>query len=175
MNQTIEEKAMQRAWCEYRGVEYVEGFVNPLPSDNFEKGYMLGRRDALASQWRSVEDELPKPEQDVLVTMGYGEFGVAWLTSLSNGTCKWYSNDDTLSLDNVKYWMPIPEPPKDERMSAQDTRECKHYNPGCNNTCDKNKHKAEVDGAYWVNPCRLFHGFHCPDFTPKTDKIWKRK
>ncbi len=54
--------------------------------------------------------------------------------------------------------------------TAQDPRECKHYNPECDHTCDRNKHKAEVDGTYWVYPCRLFHGYHCPDFTPKTDK-----
>lgn len=35
-------EAMLRAWCEYRGMEYVEGYVNPLPSDNFEKGFMAG-------------------------------------------------------------------------------------------------------------------------------------
>ncbi|MBD5302311.1 MAG: DUF551 domain-containing protein [Bacteroides sp.] len=70
--------------------------------------------EALASLWRSVEDELPPVDKDVLVSMGCGEFGVVWLSALSNGTCKWYSTDDTLSLDNIKYWMPIPEPPKDE-------------------------------------------------------------
>lgn len=35
------EKAMHKSWCEYRNMEYVPGFVNPLPSDNFEKGFML--------------------------------------------------------------------------------------------------------------------------------------
>lgn len=35
-------EAMLRAWCEYRGVEHVEGHVNPLPSDNFEKGFYAG-------------------------------------------------------------------------------------------------------------------------------------
>ena len=110
----MEEKTLQRAWCEYRNMDYVDGFVNPLPSDNFEKGYMLGSRDALAGQWRSVKDELPPVDKDVLVSMGCGEFGVVWLSALSNGTCKWYSNDDTLSLDDIKYWMPIPEPLKTE-------------------------------------------------------------
>ena len=35
-------EAMLRAWCEYRGMECVEGHVNPLPSDNFEKGFYAG-------------------------------------------------------------------------------------------------------------------------------------
>ena len=76
--------------------------------------YLAGATEALAGQWRRVEDELPKVDKDVLVSMGWGEFGVVWLSALSNGTCKWYSNDDTLSLDYIKYWMSIPELPKDE-------------------------------------------------------------
>lgn len=110
---TIEEKAMQRAWCEYRGVEYVEGFVNPLPSDNFEKGYMLGRRDALAGQWRSVEDELPKEYDEVVVIFTHPihpnitEYAVAY-----------YDGEDWYTVDGEHirptHWLPIPAPPKSE-------------------------------------------------------------
>ena len=53
---TPEEKSMQRAWCEYRNMEYIEGYVNPLPSDNFAKGYELGRRDALATSHHPKTD-----------------------------------------------------------------------------------------------------------------------
>ena len=96
----IAEKYQTAPWNEFR--------------DALADIYMTGATEALAGQWRSVEDELPEVDKDVLVGMGCGEFGVAWLSALSNGTCKWYSTDDTLSLDNIKYWMPIPEPPKDE-------------------------------------------------------------
>ena len=106
---TIEEKA--KAYAENNTIQ--SAWLSECKK-NVEKAYLAGATEALASQWRSVEDELPPVDKDVLVSMGYGEFGVAWLTSLSNGTCKWYSNDDTLSLDNIKYWMSIPEPPKDE-------------------------------------------------------------
>ncbi|MDE5886454.1 MAG: hypothetical protein K2H46_02580 [Muribaculaceae bacterium] len=104
---TIEEKAE----------EYIKPFRVSLlgcETDLMKEAYLAGATEALAGQWRSVEDELSPVDKDVLVSMGCGEFGVAWLTSLSNGTCKWYSNDDTLSLDNIKYWMPIPKSPKDE-------------------------------------------------------------
>lgn len=37
----MNEELMLRAWCEYRGMEYVEGHVRPLPSDNFEKGFRM--------------------------------------------------------------------------------------------------------------------------------------
>lgn len=112
---TIEEKA-------YSHVDRIFGEIidkyQSAPWNEFREAlvqiYLAGATDALASQWRSVKDELPPVDKDVLVSMGCGEFGVAWLSALSNGTCKWYSNDDTLSLDNIKYWMPIPEPPKDE-------------------------------------------------------------
>lgn len=108
-------ESMRKAWCEYRNIEY----INPLPSENFEKGYEYGRRDALAGQWRSVEDELPKPEQDVLVsteTHTNYRFAFAWLSTLSNGTLRWYCYDDTFPLDKIQYWLPIPEPPKDESV-----------------------------------------------------------
>ena len=84
-------------------------------SRQVERAYLAGATEALAGQWRSVKDELPPVDKDVLVSMGCGEFGVVWLSALSNGTRKWYSNDDTLSLDDIKLWMPIPEPPKDEK------------------------------------------------------------
>ena len=35
-------EAMLRAWCQYRGMEYVPDFVNPLPSENFESGFKQG-------------------------------------------------------------------------------------------------------------------------------------
>lgn len=33
---------MLHAWCKYRNMEYVEGHVRPLPSDNFEQGFLSG-------------------------------------------------------------------------------------------------------------------------------------
>lgn len=78
--------------------------------------YIAGATDALASQWRSVLDEMPEVDRDFLVSSKFEEFGVAWLATLRNGTCKWYSNDDTLSLDDIRFWMPIPEPPKNESV-----------------------------------------------------------
>lgn len=51
-------------------------------------------------------------------------------------------------------------------MTTQDPRECKHYIAE-DNLCGRIK--AKMGDTYWVNPCRLFHGYTCPDFTPKTD------
>lgn len=82
-----------------------------------QQGYIAGATEALAGQWRSVDDELPKPEQDVFVAVAWGDnysYGYAWLSTLSNGTLRWYSHDDYLHLDDIRYWMPIPELPKNE-------------------------------------------------------------
>ena len=79
--------------------------------------YLAGITEALAGQWRSVEDELPEAEQDVFVAVRFGNgytYGHAWLSTLSNGTLRWYSQNEYLHLDNICYWMPIPEPSKDE-------------------------------------------------------------
>ena len=73
--------------------------------------YIAGANEALAGQWRSVDDELPKAEQDVLVaidTQTNHQFAFAWLSTLSNGTMRWYSHDDTFPLDKIRYWMPLP-------------------------------------------------------------------
>lgn len=112
---TLEEKAT--AYAENIFSEILDKYQT-APWNEFRDAlaeiYLAGAREALAGQWRSVKDELPPVDKDVLASMGCGEFGVVWLSALSNGTCKWYSNDDTLSLDNIKYWMPISEPPIDE-------------------------------------------------------------
>lgn len=98
---TPEERAMQRAWCEYRGDEYIEGHVNPLPSDNFEKGYLMGRADALSGQWRSVDDELPPVDADV-IARDSGYVYIAYFNEVV-----WTTVDGTYVRPT--HWMPIPE------------------------------------------------------------------
>ena len=104
-------EAMLRAWCEYRNQEYIEGNVRPLPSDNFEHGYMLGRRDALAGQWRSVEDELPDEGTEVL--------------------CLMKSNGAIVSGFITKRWHPYPEVATDTGFHFEDYGgyECTHWMP----------------------------------------------
>lgn len=46
---------------------------------------------------------------------------------------------------------------------------CKHFDPELND-CNRNKHKAEVGGCYWVYPCRLLYEPDCSDFAPKSKK-----
>lgn len=84
-----------------------------LPSENFQKSYELGRRDALAGQWRSVVDELPETDDDVLViysrsyTPKYKEKAIAYYDGED-----WYTQDG----EHIRpsHWMSIPEPTKYE-------------------------------------------------------------
>ena len=108
------EKELQKAWCRYRNMEYVEGHVAPLPSDNFEKGYIMGATEALANQWRSVEDELPKENTDVLVA--YTDHITGYYPCISIGNYddiegKWYSADDDVYVNrhSITHWMNIPK------------------------------------------------------------------
>ena len=108
MDKEILNLSMQRAWCEYRHQEYIEGHVCPLPSDNFEHGYLMGRRDAVASQWVSVKDELPKIDDDVLAifsrsyTPAYKEMAVAYYDGED-----WYTADGSHICPT--HWLPIPQ------------------------------------------------------------------
>lgn len=106
-------EAIQRAWCEYRHMEYVKGHVRPLPSENFERGYEYGRRDALAERWRSVEDELPEIDNDVLVI-----FSHAYTPAYIEKAVAYYDGNDWYTQNGFHirptHWLPIPEPPKNE-------------------------------------------------------------
>ena len=116
---TIERKALSyidRIFKEILNIHQNEPW--PQFKEALAQIYLAGAKAALAWQWRSVEDELPKAEQDVLVaiaTQTNHQFAFAWLSTLSNGTLRWYSYDDTFPLDKIRYWMPIPLlPPKDD-------------------------------------------------------------
>lgn len=99
---TPKEQSLQRAWCEYRNQEYVEGFVTPLPSENFERGYQYGHRDALAGQWRNADD-YPPIDEDVLVDYPYEHgYAVAYFDGED-----WYITETGRLIRPIK-WMPIP-------------------------------------------------------------------
>lgn len=75
--------------------------------------YLAGTTEALAGQWRIVDNELPEIDDDVLViysrsyTPAYKEKAVAYCDGED-----WYTQDG--SHIRPTYWLPIPKPPKDE-------------------------------------------------------------
>ena len=107
---TIEEKA-QAAWEDYT---YPEG---NLYSNVFKDAYKLGATEALAGQWKSVEDELPEYKVDVLICTDKGQVKTScWFGKEKEAAdmdsrhryWKWWGNFHPYVL----YWMPLPVPPK---------------------------------------------------------------
>lgn len=77
------------------------------------------------SEWISVKDRLPNMPGDVLILCGYYDFYIAFYSDGKDCTGRrkgWYIkekygySDEKCSghLFEVLYWMPIPEPPKED-------------------------------------------------------------
>ena len=64
-------------------------------------------------EWISVDDGLPEDWADVLALSRYGFLETAVYTGVSG---KWRTawNGDTLEMDSITHWMPLPQPPKGE-------------------------------------------------------------
>ncbi|TFU93948.1 hypothetical protein E4T81_04975 [Barnesiella sp. WM24] len=58
--------------------------------------------------------------------------------------------------------------PTDRPQKARECEECKYYKHS--DKCGLHAVIKEYKHSYGLAParCRLFHGYHCPDFTPKT-------
>ena len=65
----------------------------------------------LNNQWISVDDELPKLEEDVIVKTEFGECTGAWYSFYSGNWYDKYSGD--LITSAITHWMKIP-PMKNE-------------------------------------------------------------
>lgn len=107
---TIEEKAR-----EYAETAFAKALKAPWneAKQAFADAYLAGVNEALAGQWRRVEDELPEESEHVLIetintieTAFWNPYHQCWDDP---------DGDDILyEKDKVIRWMRIPEPPKDE-------------------------------------------------------------
>lgn len=68
-------------------------------------------------QWVSVKDRLPEVQKEVLIYLPeYDSVEIAALFTIpSMNLREWAQNEDAYMLDEVSYWMPLPEPPKEVR------------------------------------------------------------
>lgn len=74
------------------------------------------------SDWVSVTKQLPQPFKNVLVLNNAGKVGIGfvddtgwWLSNTTGGFSTYQANSDFFDVDlmNVKYWQPLPQPPKE--------------------------------------------------------------
>ena len=73
---------------------------------------LIQRLEAQIPRWISVEERLPEKGMVVLV-MWHGEMAFARYTPHRLG---WYNLDTRYDSPNaVSHWMPLPEPPKEEK------------------------------------------------------------
>ena len=100
--------ALRKAWYLYRygGMYDSDDWTRDTvkPSDNFEYGFNAGYTACEQSMWRSVEEELPSNDDDVLISDGNGLHIACYFN------CEWYSVDDEFT-GQPQMWMPIPSVP----------------------------------------------------------------
>ena len=86
-------EAMLRAWCQYLNMEYVPDFVNPLPSEIFERGFKQGvnylMQQPLADRLTEEEKERIKKlyltdEEIEGIKTAFGRYPVAAATISKN-------------------------------------------------------------------------------------------
>lgn len=105
---TIAEKVSEKA------LAYVRNTQIRYSDESIARAYIAGWFEALQSQWRSVEDELPEIDDYVLVIFSrsciptYIEKAVAYY----NGE-EWYTQAGWHIQPT--HWLPISEPPKDDK------------------------------------------------------------
>lgn len=81
--------------------------------DDCEQAYRNGLEDG-KPKWIPVTERLPKEWEEVLVWSRFGFCEVAVYLGIPG---KWRVtwNHDLLEVDSITHWMPLPEPPKQER------------------------------------------------------------
>ena len=71
---------------------------------------ILSMRVIDMSEWVSIEDRLPKRQENVLVASKHDFVCIASLTN-NHRNNKFYDGDG-LAINSITHWMPLPEPPK---------------------------------------------------------------
>ncbi len=98
---------------EERATAYAERYEARPMAETAIRAYINGATEALASQWRSVEEELPEPDTMCLV---FGYQDLDFNGRLTRYTMMaWYDGEDFMDAYNDrKYhpvkWMAIPLP-----------------------------------------------------------------
>ena len=65
------------------------------------------------SEWISVKDRLPEEDGSYLVYEAK-YFGTGVYIGWFNNKKQYFTDEESSNVQNVDYWMPMPEPPKGE-------------------------------------------------------------
>lgn len=71
----------------------------------------------VGGDWVNTKDRLPEEQKEVLIYLPeYDSVEMAALFTIpSMNLREWAQNEDAYMFDEVSYWMPLPEPPKEVR------------------------------------------------------------
>lgn len=90
-------------------INHTDALIPKFCGSDIEEAYLAGATEALALQWRSVDEELPSNDDKVFVIIR-GAY-----------VCGWYNQKyesweifglGSYSRKNASYWMPIPPIPE---------------------------------------------------------------
>ena len=128
MSKRAEERALEAypdTYVKYRKVGDPEGIqsgVSPFPNTHIleRKCYMEGYEQAEKDLcWHSVDESLPPMDEEVIVLLGeWNEVRIEPLYRIAFGHVvnKEYCEDFSgWNIPGVRYWMPMPEIPKEEK------------------------------------------------------------
>jgi len=69
----------------------------------------------MKDKWISVEDEMPKPMEYILVCFkDSSNIDMGYIYDYRNGELSWSSNNyNAPGWEDITHWQPLPEPPLD--------------------------------------------------------------
>lgn len=114
---TLEEMAEE--WANQEVPQYHDICCTPTPMDCYahkkaERGFLAGYK--AAQQWISVKDRLPEMYEWVLIDGPEVCKRIEPPSSNWKEQYAWETNHDSFySPNDVTHWMPLPEPPKEEK------------------------------------------------------------
>ena len=114
---TKEQRQAFEAWC----IQWNIASVFPLDNDGQYKEYDIhllycawlqgqAAKAKVVPEWISVEDSLPNRQVNVLVASKHNFVCIASLTN-NHKNNKFYDGD-SLAINSITHWMPLPKPPK---------------------------------------------------------------
>lgn len=82
--------------------------------NGYERGYNDATDNNVGSKWISVSERLPEDDSNVLAYLRIGEEGRIYPANYAKGVW-WDCSFNTPATKTTTHWMPLPEPPKEEK------------------------------------------------------------